>query len=549
MLKQLNIKNYALLNELHLSLSDGLTIITGETGAGKSILLGALRLVLGERADLKSIRNIKEKCIIEAVFNISELHLQPFFEKNDLDYENETILRREILPSGKSRSFVNDVPTTLKTMEELSGYLIDIHSQFETANIITEDFQFEWVDAVAENQALLANYHENLKQFYLHQKEIQSLTQQQTNFFKEKEYIEFLFQELNSLPLHELSLDRLEKELYLLENAEEMAQSLNKASQLISDEPQGILSLLTALQAQAKKFSTFTTEQKLSERIDSVKIELQDILFEVEAKAQDIEPNPERLFIVQQKLNAINALLQKHQMSEVEELILLRNQLEEKLNESYTLREALQKAEKELSLVTENLVNLAERLHKEREKVIPKIQQDILQTLHFLGMPNAEIQLTLSPEENFNQYGKERLIFLFSANKGMPLSTLEKSVSGGERSRLMLAIKKSLAHHKTLPTLILDEIDTGVSGKIAGEMAKIMAEMGKELQVITITHLPQVAAKGNQHLKVVKVEKEQTTSSIKKLGYNERLQEIAQMISGSEVTEAALQQARELLNQ
>ena len=547
MLKQLNIKNYALIDELQLKLDKGLSIITGETGAGKSILLGALRLVLGERADLKAVKNSDEKCVIEAVFDITDLYIQNFFEENDLDYENETILRREILPSGKSRSFVNDVPTTLKVMETLSDLLIDVHSQFQTANIISEDFQFEWVDSVAKNRDLVESFRKDLKELNRLKKELNTLENQQSDFAKEKEYNEFIFKELNEANLDDVNLESLEKELYLLENSEGTLQSLNNAFQIIDSE-QGILSLFTELQIQAKSFSDFLSSEDLKERIDSVKIEMQDILNEIDSKSQEIELDPDRLLEVQQKINLVNTLLQKHHFTEVSELISLRDDLDQKLNDEFSIDSKIEKLKKEIKTLTDNLNNQSDKIHKNRKSVIPKIKNEVLTTLQQLGMENSEINIELIKREEFNNYGKEDLNLLFTANKGTKLNTLEKSVSGGERSRLMLAVKKSLAFHKALPTLILDEIDTGVSGKIAGEMAKIMQEMSDKLQVITITHLPQVAAKGDVHFKVIKTEKNNSTvSEIKKLNRNERLQEIAQMISGSEITNAALQQAQELL--
>ncbi|MBV7441649.1 DNA repair protein RecN [Weeksellaceae bacterium TAE3-ERU29] len=547
MLKQLNIKNYALIDELQLKLDKGLSIITGETGAGKSILLGALRLVLGERADLKAVKNSDEKCVIEAVFDITDLDIQNFFEENDLDYEDETILRREILPSGKSRSFVNDVPTTLKVMETLSDLLIDVHSQFQTANIISEDFQFEWVDSVAKNKDLIDSFRQELKELNRLKKELKTLENQQLDFAKEKEYNEFIFKELSEANLDDVNLESLEKELYLLENSEGTLQSLNNAFQIIDSE-QGILSLFTELQIQAKSFSEFLSSDELKERIDSVKIEMQDILNEIDSKSQEIELDPERLLEVQQKINLLNTLLQKHHFAEVSELIALRNDLDEKLNDEFSIDSKIEKLKKEIKTLTDNLNNQSDKIHENRKSVIPKIKNEVLTTLQQLGMENSEINIELIKREEFNNYGKEDLSLLFTANKGTKLNTLEKSVSGGERSRLMLAVKKSLAFHKALPTLILDEIDTGVSGKIAGEMAKIMQEMSDKLQVITITHLPQVAAKGDVHFKVIKTEKNNSTvSEIKKLNTEERLQEIAQMISGSEITNAALQQAQELL--
>ncbi|QAR30804.1 DNA repair protein RecN [Ornithobacterium rhinotracheale] len=548
MLKHLSIHNYALINDLELNLEKGLSIITGETGAGKSILLGALRLVLGERADLKSIKNAEEKCVVEAVFDIKNLGLEPFFDEYDLDYEDETILRREILVSGKSRAFVNDVPTTLKVLEELSAHLIDVHSQFQTANIITQEFQYEWIDAVAKNQKLVAEFQQNLKILKHKNRELNEILAQQAEFQKEKDYYEFIFNELKSADLENLNPEELEQQQYLLENAEEVAGKLGQSIDLMSAEPSGILSLLNDLKAKSKVFADYFSNSDLASRIDSLEIEAKDIFTEIERYTQEVEPDPTALAIIQEKLNNYNNLLQKHHCANVEELRNLQIEIAQKLEQEANATEDVSALKNEIKALTKQLDNEAKTLHERREKVIPKIEKEVLDTLSVLGMQNAEIQIKLEPSTEFSPFGKENLTLLFTANKGTALKTLEKSVSGGERSRLMLAVKKSLALHKTLPTLILDEIDTGVSGKIAGEMGKIMKQMGENLQVISITHLPQVAAQGNTHYKVSKSEKEGITQTeIHMLNNDERLNEIAQMISGSNITEAAIAQAKALL--
>ncbi|MRI62943.1 DNA repair protein RecN [Ornithobacterium rhinotracheale] len=549
MLKHLSIHNYALINDLELNLEKGLSIITGETGAGKSILLGALRLVLGERADLKSIKNTDEKCIVEAVFDIKNLGLEAFFEKHDLDYEDETILRREILVSGKSRAFVNDVPTTLKVMEELSAHLIDVHSQFQTADIITQEFQYEWIDAVAKNQKLVEEFQQKLKILKAKNLELNEILARQAEFQKEKDYYDFIFNELEAADLENLNPEELEQQQYLLENAEEVAGKLGQSIELMSAEPSGILSLLNELKAQTKIFSDYFSNSDLASRIESLEIEAKDIFSEINRYTENVEPDPVALAEIQGKLNIYNNLLQKHHCVDIEELRSFKVEIEQKLLQEASASGDVVALKNEIKKITEQLNTEARTLHERREKVVPKMQKEILETLSVLGMQNSEIQINLAPSEDFNPFGKEDLTLLFTANKGSQLKTLEKSVSGGERSRLMLAVKKSLALHRTLPTLILDEIDTGVSGKIAGEMGKIMKLMGENLQVISITHLPQVAAKGNVHYKVSKSEKEGTTQTeIHKLNEEERLNEIAQMISGTNVTDTAKAQAKALLD-
>lgn len=549
MLKHLSITNYALIDSLSLDFEKGLTTVTGETGAGKSILLGALRLVLGERADLKSLNNQDKKCVVEAIFDVSKLELKTFFEENALDYEEESILRREILPSGKSRAFINDMPTTLKVVEKLRGYLIDIHSQFQTADLFTNKFRFEWIDAVAENGSILSEYNLLLDKYKEQSRSLEQMIAQKKAWEQEQEYKHFLFQELEDSNLDSINMESLETEQNQLENAEEIGGGLSGASQILEAEEQGILHLLSELQTHIKSFSAYTPiGEQLRERIDSVKIETQDISNEISQQLEELEVNPERLLQVQKKLNMLHTLLQKHQVGEVEQLRQIRDELKAEISQSLTTHRRIEQLKKEIKQREEELETKAEILHKNRKATIPKIQKTILQTLSHLGMPHAQIQFLLVRQKEFGMYGKDGIQLLFSANKGAAPKEIEKAVSGGERSRLMLAVKQNLVLHKNLPTLILDEIDTGVSGKIAGEMGKIMKQMGEYVQLITITHLPQVAALGQQHIKVSKKETEgKMRTQVLPLSPNQRLHEIAQMISGAQITDAAMQQAQELL--
>lgn len=550
MLSHLFVSNYALINNLSLDFTSGLTILTGETGAGKSILLGALKLVLGERADLKAIKNTEKKCIVEAHFQIKELGLKKFFEENDLDYEEHTILRREILPSGKSRAFVNDVPTTLKTLHLLSVYLIDIHSQFQTADLLKDDFQFNWIDAVANQKQEVELFNKSYIQLNALNHQILKLKEKKSSFQKELDYNTFLFNELNEADLERISLEDLEKEQYLLENAEEVALNISESLQVFDNEEYGLLSSLNEVSNKAKSYTEFISEgESLLERIETLKIESKDIFDELNQKLENIEVNPERLQEVRVKLNEVNQLLQKHQMQELSELIQLREELDHKLQASFSVDEHIEQLTKEQSLLEQRLLSDAKKIQKNREKVVPNIEKEILSSLNKLGMPNAKMSFDLTESETLNPFGKNNIQLLFSANKGIGLNSLEKSVSGGERSRLMLAIKESVAKHKNLPTLILDEIDTGVSGKIAGSMGQIMHEASSNLQIISITHLPQVACFGHQQFKVEKIEEDEVTQTrVVELNAEERITEIAQMLSGEQISDSAINQAKELLN-
>lgn len=550
MLTHLYVSNYTLIDELNIDFSSGLTILTGETGAGKSILLGALKLVLGERADLKAIKNPSQKSIIEAHFDIQKLKLKSFFETHDLDYEDISILRREILPSGKTRAFVNDVPVTLNILNEISASLIDIHSQFQTADLLKNSFQFEWIDAVAQQQDLLKNYQENLDVYRSTQQALQFLQQRKVEFLKEYDFNSFLFEELEQSDLEGISIESLENEQYILENAEEIALNLNEMLQILENEDMGILNSLNSFVSKSKTVTSFLSDSELDQRIEALRIETKDISDEINAKLDEIEINPERLLEIQQKLNIINALLQKHHVQEISELIEIRQSLSDKLSQTLEVDEKIKMLSKEVNQMQKQLLNWADKLSANRQKITPKIQKEITTTLKKLGMPNAEISFIFERDNDLNDYGFDKINVLFSANKGIALKSIDKSVSGGERSRLMLAIKESVAKHKELPTLILDEIDTGVSGKIAGSMGEIMNEAAKNLQIIAISHLPQVAAYGHHHFKVSKQEFDGITqSNVILLDENERIQELAQMLSGKEVSDAAVLQAKELIKQ
>ncbi|MCX7552189.1 DNA repair protein RecN [Xanthomarina sp. F2636L] len=550
MITSLSIKNYALIDSLQVQFNQGFSIITGETGAGKSILLGGLSLILGKRADLSSIKDASKKCIIEAVFDVTNYHLKSLFDANDLDYEPQTIVRREILPSGKSRAFINDSPVNLSTLQLLGEQLIDIHSQHETLQLVDDSFQFEIIDALAKNNDLLNNYTSHLKQYKLAQKELDVLLKFKAEAIKEYDYNTFLLKELTEANLVDGELVSLEEEFETLNNIEEIRESLSHSTQLVGEEEIGILSLLTQLKSNFKKISAYAnTYQSLFERIDSSFIELDDVFAEMEKLQEQLDADPERLEKVNSKLLLLNNLFKKHLVSSVSELILIRESLSEKVSETENLDDRIQKKEKELKVKNDVLNKLSKELHDNRIKAIPELATQLEDLLKDLGMPNAKFQVSLKFGEAFYSNGKDVLSFLFTANKGGQFNELKKAASGGELSRIMLAIKSILSKYKQLPTIMFDEIDSGVSGEISNKMGQIMLQMSQYMQVFAITHIPQIAAKGHTHFKVFKEDVDNITlTNLKKLNHDERLVEIAQMLGGIEISSSAMAHAKQLLN-
>lgn len=548
MLVRLSVSNFAIIDELQLDFQKGLTIITGETGAGKSILLGALKLVLGERADLTQLKNSNQKCIIEATFNLTQLNLNNFFDAHDLDYEKETILRRELLPSGKSRAFINDTPVTLDILQQLSNQLIDIHAQFNTENLFNQKFQLQIIDAYA-NQINEINQYHKLYQTWLNAQSKLSKTQEQLkNNALEADYKKFILNELIESNLTSGEIETLESELNELQNIDEIQQSLSEINIKIDSEF-GLNSILNEISIQLNKISAFGEEfENLSERVNSVKIELQDIYQELQNKVSRLESNPERLYEVTERLNLLYNLLQKHRVNTIEQLIELKNQLENETDDFDKLEQEISKLTADIESIENDLDTKTKQISQTRKNISPQVETALLQSIAQLGMENASMQIKLTPTQTFHAQGKDQIEILFSANKGASLKPIGKSVSGGERSRLMLAVKNLLSTHLQLPTLILDEVDTGVSGKVADEVGNLMKKMSKTMQVISITHLPQVAAKGSQHFKVQKkIEDNLTKTEVKVLNNVERIQEIAELISGSSISESAISQAKELL--
>ncbi|MFD2543790.1 DNA repair protein RecN [Lacinutrix gracilariae] len=550
MLTSLSIKNYALIDALLVDFNQGFTIITGETGAGKSILLGGLSLILGKRADLSSLKNTDKKCVIEAVFNIESYKLENLFKTKDLDFDSQTIIRREILPSGKSRAFVNDTPVNLNTLQVLGKHLIDVHSQNQTMQLVDDDFQFQIIDALADNKANLKSYQTTLQEYKKLQKELKELYAFQAEALKEQDYNAFLLKELNEANLVDGELETLEEEYETLNNIEEIQDKLTQSHQLLQDEELGILNLLTQLKNTLQKLSTYAnTYQNLFTRVNSSLIELDDAFAEIETLQENLDADPNRLEVVNAKLQLLHNLMQKHVAENVSELIDIKEALAQKVSETENLEESINKKQKEIQAVAKKLDTIAKSIHDKRHKTIPSLTKQLESILSDLGMPNAQfkIEVTLAKEYTYN--GKDQLSFLFSANKGGQFNALKKAASGGELARIMLAIKSILSNYIQLPTIMFDEIDTGVSGEIANKMADIMQNMSNSMQVFAITHLPQIAAKGHTHYKVYKEDVDEvTTTNLVKLSHDNRVVEIAQMLGGLEVSTSAIAHAKELLN-
>ena len=550
MLVSISIKNYALINELHIDFSSGLSIITGETGAGKSILLGALGLVLGNRADSSSLKNTTTKCVVEAIISIDTYSLQDFFETEDIDYESNTILRREILPSGKSRAFVNDTPVTLLVLTALRARLIDIHSQHQTLQVSDQKFQFQLMDAVANNESKLASYKSGLASYTKEKKRLEEIQLAQREASLQYDYNSHLYNELLEAKLIEDEQELLEEKLDKINNVEEIKQNLSEALQLTTDENIGIQNLLFSLEQKLAKIASYSGEyQELLDRISSVKIESDDIIGEIETAYESVDFNPTEAEQLNDRLQLIYNLQKKHYVNTISELLTIQSELFKKVNTVENAEQSLLDQETIVNGIADKLDAVALKISDARSKIILKLSKQLADILADLGMPHARFQIKNTLSENYYNNGKDSLEFLFSANKGGQYGELKKVASGGELSRVMLAIKKILSENSQLPTIIFDEIDSGVSGEISNKMAHIMSQMSQKMQVITITHLPQIAAKGNQHYKVFKEEVNNiTTTNLKQLSEDERIVEIAEMLSGKNISDSALTHAKELLN-
>ncbi len=549
MLTSLSIKNFALIEKLNIDFSDQFSIITGETGAGKSILLGALGLIQGKRADLTSLKNKEEKCVIETNFSIAKYNLQAFFDENDLDYQDKTIVRREILPTGKSRAFINDCPVNLQQLQGLSEFLIDIHSQHQTQELSNEEYQFQIIDAIAGNQEILNKYGTKLKEFKKAKTLLDQLLIDQANALKEQDYNIFLLDELLSAKLISGDQEILESNFETLNNVELIKENLDKSLQLANEEHIGVKQNLKEIKSSLQKIASFSLRyNQFLERVNSILIDFDDISDEIEQTSEQLFSNPEELELINQKLQNIYNLQKKHQVQTIDELLVIQNKLDNKAMAISDLEIRIKKGEQIVTEIKKNLNEFAASIFEKRLKAIPVLSEKIIVILEQLGMSNTRFKIELFHKEQFLANGKDEISFLFSANKGSDFGLLKKVASGGEMSRIMLAVKAILAQYSKLPTIIFDEIDTGVSGEIANKMGEIMKKMSDTMQVFAITHLPQIAAKGNQHYKVYKtIQDENTISELKLLTFEERVSEIAEMLSGKDITESALNHAKALL--
>lgn len=550
MLTQLSINNYALINELTIDFSSGLSIITGETGAGKSILLGALGLVLGNRADLSSLKDTTKKCVVEAKLDITNYNLHDFFETAELDYENLTIIRREILPSGKSRAFVNDTPVNLSALNDLKSLLMDVHSQHQTMQLSDANFQFSIIDVLAKNSLFIESYEKGLKILANHKKELEKLEKNQQEANLQYDYNLHLFNELDKAKLLVDEQEELEEKLEKLNNIEDIKLNLSEALSISVNEEIGIQNLLFTLENRLSKIAPFSKEyQELSSRISSVKIELDDIVTELEDANENVEFDPIEAEQINDRLQLLYNLQKKHYVNSNAELLVVLEELSEKVSQVENADEIIKQKKIEIETVAAKLDSVALKISESRKKVVPSLLKELQLLLSDLGMVNARFSININPTNQYFSNGKDELEFLFSANKGGNFGELKKVASGGELSRIMLSIKKILSENMQLPTIIFDEIDTGVSGEVSNKIAAIMQQMSQHMQVITITHLPQIAAKGTQHYKVFKEEiNGETTTQLKKLTSEERVKEIAEMLSGKELSESAIMHAKELLN-
>jgi DNA repair protein RecN (Recombination protein N) len=549
MLKTLHISNYALISEINIGFSSGFSVITGETGAGKSIIIGALSLILGQRAESRFIKEGEEKAVVEAEFDIRDYHLEHFFEKNELDYQPEQcILRREITASGKSRAFINDTPVSLQVLREISAKLIDIHSQHENLLLSDDQYQLQVVDNMAQNTSILKQYQQHFTQWKNLQTQLYHLQKTADKQLSELDYMKFQFQQLEAAQLSENEQNELEMELETLSHTEEIKQELQKAGFLLKDEQMSLALLKEAIDAVGRIKNYISEDENWHERLESVYIELKDIAQEIINFEERIDFQPERLQWIEQRLNEIYSLEKKFKLNSISELLLLKEKLKAELQHIESYDEEIAALQKKIAKSYENVQLQAELLTKSRSNAIEPIENFLKEQLSRLGMPNIRFKIEITEAGEFSETGKDMVQFLFSANKNQSLQPVAQIASGGEVSRLMLSIKSLMAHRAGLPTIIFDEIDTGVSGEIAHRMAEIMKDMSKSIQVIAITHLPQIAAKGNRHYRVFKDDSGETTlTHISELGKEERILEIAQMLSGENVTEVALGNAKELL--
>ena len=549
MLKSLSIKNYALIDSLNIGFSDDLNILTGETGAGKSILLGAIGLIIGQRADLSVLRDKSQKCSAEGVFEILNYGLQSFFTENELDYEDVTILRREITPAGKSRAFINDTPVNVKVLHDLGLKLIDIHSQHQNLDLNEKYYQLRIVDLVAGNENLLKSYNDVFRKYSQLQEVLNKTLLLSVQSKKDLDYFEFQFKQLDEAKLIENEQDNLELQLEKLTHAEEIKSVFGQAYQIFAEDDRSVLAILKEnLNNLGKLRPVLPEANPIFDRLESVYIEMKDISAETLVIADKTENDPEKIEKINQRLDLIYTLQQKHRVSTVYELLQIQADLSAKIDQVNSYEIEIERIQKEIHTQKDALKDLAEEMRKKRSSVSQLIENKVIEVLQNLGIPNAAFKLKFEKLVDFSMTGLDEVSFMFSANKSQDLQEIAKVASGGEMSRLMLAVKTLITDTKSLPTIIFDEIDTGVSGEVAVKMGIILGQMAKTVQVLNITHLPQIAAKGKHHYKVFKFdEADQTYTSIRKLSEQERVEEIAQMLSGENYSQTSVAAARELL--
>jgi DNA repair protein RecN (Recombination protein N) len=550
MLKSLTIQNYALISKLEIEFSKGFSVITGETGAGKSIIIGALSLVLGQRADAKSIKQSEDKCSIEGLFDISSYGLEAFFRERDLDYDaRNCILRREIWNSGKSRAFINDTPVGLNDLKELGAFLIDIHSQHQNLLLGDNRFQLQVLDVLADNKILREEYKTGYQDFLLIRKQLQELKEKARGHSSEQDYLRFQFQQLEEARLKSGEQLQLEEEQETLSHIEEIKTGLYAIGHFLSEDEKGvIISLKESLNAAQSLRKIYPLSVEIAGRLETAYLDLKDMQLDISNQQEKLELDPERLRWVNERLDLFYSLQHKHKLNSVEELIALRNRLNAQLQEIENYDEAIVKLQKQLEISQGKILQLAGKLSKTRKKAAVYFEKQLIDKVSVLGMPYMQFNCRISGKETPDSNGLDEVNFFFSANKNGELKTVAQTASGGEISRLMLGIKALIAGATALPTIIFDEIDTGVSGEIADKMGNIMHQMSEVMQVVAITHLPQIAAKGDSQFFVYKEEKNDFTEThIRQLSPEERIKEIAQMLSGSKLTDAAIENAKELL--
>ena len=550
MLKSISIKNYVLIDEMNISFNSGFSVITGETGAGKTILVDGISLLLGKRADLSVNRDKTKKCVIEGIFDIGAYNLKPIFDVNELDYDSETILRREISPSGKSRAFINDSPVNLHQLSKIGSRIIDIHTQHQNLNILDQDFQFEIIDAFSNNIEIVNEFRFIFHQFQELQRKIEKLKLDKDSLNQSIDYNKFILKEFDNANIFEENLEELEDSQVFLSNFEVISEELSFINNLITDENIGIQTNIQKLLNSLNKISGKSENlNNLYERVLEISTEFDDISQELTDQFESLENNPEKLTLLIEKIDTINTLLRKHSVTSINDLQRVRDEFAAKVDSTESIDEKIEEFEMKFKNLKNELSKISKSITKKRMDAIPKFTNDIELILKDLGMENAKFKIELNPSNNFNSFGMDDINFMFQANKGYEFKDLKSSASGGEMSRIMLAVKSIIAKYRKIPSIIFDEIDTGVSGAISQKMGYIMRSLSKYVQTFSITHIPQIAAMGSSHYKIYKYDEDNITkTTIIKLAEEERIVEIAKMLEGSSISESAINHARRLMN-